>query len=85
MANRQQVEKDIKEYCNLNGISDIESFTTTCMMRGLAIFKYGTSPVDNIKRQNEKPQEQDKKEEPVVVKKRKKITVTKKDTDAKAD
>jgi len=76
MTRRQKVEKDIREYCRLNGIEDVDTFTVTCMERGLAVFKYGTSPADNVKRQNEKP-----KEEPVVVKKTKKITVTKKKVD----
>ena len=52
MANRALLEKEIKEYCELNGINDIPGFITQCMLRGFNIFKYGTSPGDNIKRQN---------------------------------
>jgi hypothetical protein len=52
MANRVLVEKEIRKYCELNNINDVPGFITQCMVRGFNIFKYGTSPGDNIKRQN---------------------------------
>lgn len=52
MANRVKLEKEIKEYCLLNNITDIPGFITQCMLRGFNIFRYGLSPSDNIKRQN---------------------------------
>lgn len=52
MANRARLEKEIKEYCELNNINDIPGFITQCMLRGFNIFKYGVSPSDNIKKQN---------------------------------
>ena len=52
MANRAKLEKEIKEYCSLNNITDVAGFITQCMLRGFNIFKYGFSPADNIKRQN---------------------------------
>ena len=52
MANRILVEKEIKAYCCLNNISDIEGFITQCLVIGFNTFKYGTSPSDNIKREN---------------------------------
>ena len=51
MANRALVEKEIKEYCELNDINDVPGFITQCMLRGFNIFKFGTSPGDNIKRE----------------------------------
>lgn len=52
MANRVLLEKQIKEYCKLNDINDVPGFITQCMLRGFNTFKYGTSPGDNIKREN---------------------------------
>lgn len=52
MANRILVEKEIKEYCGLNNISDVAGFITQCLVIGFNTFKYGTSPSDNIKREN---------------------------------
>ena len=53
MANRAVLEKEMKEYCRLNGITDVAGFITQCMLNGFNIVKYGTSPADNIKRERE--------------------------------
>ena len=52
MANRALLEKEIKEYCKLNGINDVAGFITQCILRGFNTFRDGTSPSDNIKREN---------------------------------
>ena len=52
MANRALLEKEIKEYCKLNGINDVAGFITQCILMGFNTFRYGTSPMDNIKREN---------------------------------
>ena len=52
MANRALIEKEIKEYCELNNINDVQGFITQCILKGFNIFRYGLSPSDNIKRQN---------------------------------
>ena len=52
MANRALLEKEIKEYCKLNGINDVAGFITQCILMGFNTFRYGTSPTDNIKREN---------------------------------
>lgn len=52
MANRAKLEKEIKEYCELNNINDVAGFITQCMLKGFNIFKFGMSPGDNINRQN---------------------------------
>ena len=52
MANRALLEKEIKEYCKLNGINDVAGFITQCILMGFNTFRYGTSPSDNIKREN---------------------------------
>ena len=66
MANRALLEKEIKEYCKLNGINDVAGFITQCILRGFNTFRYGTSPADNIKRENGKieykPTNKDRKE-----------------------
>ena len=66
MANRALLEKEIKEYCKLNGINDVAGFITQCILMGFNTFRYGTSPTDNIKRENgeieSKPTNREKKE-----------------------
>ena len=42
----------IQEYCKLNGIDDINNFANRCATQGFNIVKYGLSPGDNIKREN---------------------------------
>ena len=43
MANRALLEKEIKEYCKLNGINDVAGFITQCILMGFNTFRYGTS------------------------------------------
>lgn len=66
MANRALLEKEIKEYCKLNGINDAAGFITQCILMGFNTFRYGTSPSDNIKRENgeieSKPTNRERKE-----------------------
>lgn len=46
-----KLSKAIQEYCALNSIEDISSFANKCTLKGFNIVKYGTSPLDNIKRE----------------------------------
>ena len=66
MANRALLEKEIKEYCKLNGINNVAGFITQCILMGFNTFRYGTSPTDNIKRENgeieSKPTNRERKE-----------------------
>ena len=39
MANRALLEKEIKEYCKLNGINDVAGFITQCILRGFNTFR----------------------------------------------
>ena len=81
MANRALLEKEIKEYCKLNGINDVAGFITQCILSGFNTFRYGTSPADNIKRENgeiesnptnrERKEKQSEVENKIEVKKRK--------------
>ena len=81
MANRALLEKEIKEYCKLNGINDVAGFITQCILMGFKTFRYGTSPTDNIKRENgeiefkptnrERKEKQPEVENKIEVKKRK--------------
>ena len=81
MANRALLEKEIKEYCKLNGINDVAGFITQCILSGFNTFRYGTSTTDNIKRENgeieykptnrERKEKQPEVENKIEVKKRK--------------
>ena len=78
MANRVQLEKEIKEYCQLNNINDVAGFITQCMLMGFNTVKYGVSPKDNIKRENNevetkstnKIKKEKTKKEPIKISKR---------------
>ena len=59
--------KQIKEYCSINSIDNIEGFCVECLMKGFSIEKFGNSPLDKIKMENgidteKKEQESVKKE-----------------------
>lgn len=45
------LEKSIKDYCQINNIDDIDSFSKRCLQQGFNIVKFGTSPLDNIQRE----------------------------------
>ena len=44
--------KQIKEYCSINSIDNIEGFCVECLMKGFSIEKFGNSPLDKIKMEN---------------------------------
>ena len=44
--------KAIAEYCEANGIDDVNAFANRCATQGFNIAKYGLSPGDNIEREN---------------------------------
>lgn len=78
MTNRVQLEKEIKEYCQLNNINDVAGFITQCMLMGFNTVKYGVSPQDNVKRENNevdtkstnKVKKEKTKKEPIKISKR---------------
>lgn len=74
------ITKQIKEYCSLNSIDDIEGFCVKCLMKGLSIEKFGNSPLDKIKMEN--GEDIEKKEQEAVksesIKKVRKVRVVKK-------
>ena len=43
--------KAIAEYCEANGIDDVNAFANRCATQGFNIAKYGLSPGDNIERE----------------------------------
>ena len=72
--------KQIKEYCSINSIDNIEGFCVECLMKGFSIEKFGNSPLDKIKMENgidteKKEQEAVKSEN---IKKVRKVRVVKK-------
>lgn len=72
--------KQIKEYCSINSINNIEGFCVECLMKGFSIEKFGNSPLDKIKMENgidaEKKEQESVKNENV--KKVRKVKVVKK-------
>ena len=46
------LEKSIRSYCEANEIEDVNAFANRCALQGLNIVKFGTSPRDNIEREN---------------------------------
>ena len=46
------LEKQIRQYCQLNDIEDINAFANRCTNQGFNIIKFGTSPKDNVERES---------------------------------
>lgn len=46
------IEKQVRNYCEINGIDDVNAFANRCALQGLNILKYGTSPIDNVNRES---------------------------------
>ena len=46
------LKEEVEAYCRLNKISDVESFREECLRQGFNIIKYGISPQDNFKKEN---------------------------------
>ena len=72
--------KQIKEYCSINSIDNIEGFCVECLMKGFSIEKFGNSPLDKINMENgidtEKKEQESVKNENI--KKIRKVKVVKK-------
>jgi len=49
---KDKLEKEIKKYCKINNIEDVDDFVNKCAYQGFMIIKFGTSPSDNIIREN---------------------------------
>ncbi len=78
----KKLSKAIQEYCEINSIEDVSSFANKCTLNGFNVVKYGTSPMDNIRREEsgvsdvsvkEYAQQSDSDEERVVEPKKPKI------------
>lgn len=48
----QTLEKQLRQYCELNEIKDINAFANRCLLQGFNIIKFGTSPKDNVERES---------------------------------
>ena len=74
--------KQIKEYCSINSIDNIEGFCVECLMKGFSIEKFGNSPLDKIKMETGNSEDTEKKEQESVknenIKKIRKVKVVKK-------
>lgn len=46
------IKKEIETFCRLNKIDNVESFREECLRQGFNIIKYGISPQDNFKKEN---------------------------------
>ncbi len=45
------LERQIRQYCQLNEIEDVNAFANRCATQGFSIIKFGTSPKDNAERE----------------------------------
>ena len=45
------LERQIRQYCQLNEIEDVNAFANRCATQGFSIIKFGTSPKDNVERE----------------------------------
>ena len=45
------LERQIRQYCQLNDIEDVNAFANRCANQGFNIIKFGTSPKDNFERE----------------------------------
>ena len=45
------LERQIRQYCELNEIEDINAFANRCLSQGFNILKFGMSPRDNVERE----------------------------------
>ena len=48
----QTLERQIRQYCEINDIEDVNAFANRCLSQGFSIVKFGTSPKDNVEREN---------------------------------
>lgn len=46
------LEDEIKKFCEINNITDYNDFFVSCIRNGFNIAKFGTSPMDNFKKEN---------------------------------
>lgn len=60
-----QLEEEIRQYCLVNNIDNIEEFIISLLKRGFTIEKYGITPTLKNKDNTNKPIE-DKKEEVII-------------------
>lgn len=58
----QTLESEIREYCELNGIEDVNAFANRCAKKGLSVVMYGMDPIDNINRERSGINDLNKKE-----------------------
>ena len=66
----QTLEKQIRQYCELNGIEDTNAFANRCLSQGFNVVKFGSSPKDNMERELKgikDPKETEKKPKKTVV------------------
>ena len=45
------LERQIRQYCELNEIDDVNAFVNRCATQGFNVIKFGTSPKDNVERE----------------------------------
>ncbi len=58
----RKLDDDIKSFCELNEIKEINDFLVSCLLKGFNIARYGEKPINNYKSEN-KPIEIEKYEE----------------------
>ena len=85
LLKKTKLDSEIIEYCELNDIKNVNKFIYDCLLSGFNIVRYGSSPLDNIKRQKGESEtvvvgDSEKKEpESKIIKKKRKIAIKSKD------
>ena len=52
-SNNNELMEYFTNFCKANKIDDIDSFVDKCLLQGFNVIKYGLSPQDNFKKENE--------------------------------
>jgi hypothetical protein len=69
----KEIITNILEYCKINDIKDSDEIINKCLITGFNILKYGTSPIENMKKANKKkmisPEKISKEEKDIEIKK----------------
>ena len=50
---KQTLYKAISEYCSMNSIEDVDGFVERCITNGFNTIRFGSSPIDNVRREKD--------------------------------
>ena len=61
---KQGLYKAISEYCSVNSIEDVDGFVERCIINGFNTIRFGSSPIDNVRREKDGIKDFSKNEKP---------------------